>query len=144
MEGLRLLQKQHPTQVFVENKFAEPFAHKIYAGVDLFFMPSRFEPCGLGQLIAMRYGALPVVTPTGGLKDTVQTTTSRSVGTGFVARDTSPEGFLSAALNAMALMNDVPGWRSAQRRAMMADYSWKKSTTSYLALYDAALAQRAR
>src|SRR5262249_53716740 len=94
VKRLKALQEKFPSQVYVETRFAEPFAHKLYAGLDVFLMPSRYEPCGLGQLIAMRYGAVPVVTPTGGLIDTVDPVVSRSEGTGFVATDGTPGAFL--------------------------------------------------
>jgi len=84
-KDLRELERRFPAQIHVKSDFAETLAHKIYAGADIFLMPSRYEPCGLSQMIAMRYGAVPVVTPTGGLLDTVKDNRGNGEGTGFVA-----------------------------------------------------------
>jgi starch synthase len=92
--ALRTLARKYKGRVSATTEFDEALAHKIYGGADLFLMPSRFEPCGLGQMIGLRYGAVPVVTPTGGLKDTVSPASpDGSVGVGFVAErvDTAAE-----------------------------------------------------
>lgn len=133
------LQKRFPAQVRVRTDFAEPFAHKIYAGVDIFLMPSRFEPCGLSQLIAMRYGAIPVVTPTGGLLDTVQDVSKSGEGTGFVAEDITAVDFFSALSKALRFFKDRENWRALQARAMGRDFSWEKSIQDYLLLYESIL-----
>lgn len=131
---IQTLKNRFPAQVAFESTFAEPLAHKIYAGSDLFLMPSLFEPCGLGQMIAMRYGALPVVTPTGGLLDSVKPLPSKT-GCGFVASDISSVAFSAAILSALQFLQNEKLHRAAQVRAMKTDFSWKKSVAKYLALY---------
>lgn len=132
--ALNSLRTRFPSQVAVENSFADALAHKIYAGCDFFLMPSLFEPCGLGQMIAMRYGALPIVTPTGGLLDSVKPI-SKSSGNGFVSADTTPAAFDVAVSSALAFSSIEKNWRAAQKRAMKTDFSWAKSVPKYLALY---------
>jgi len=109
----------------------------IYAGSDMFVMPSLFEPCGLGQLIAMRYGSVPVVRATGGLADTVQDSI-----TGFMFYDYSWESFWQALARAIYIYNvDKVSWQQIQRNGMMADFSWKRSALGYQQLYEWALAR---
>jgi len=107
-------------------------AQLIYSGSDLFFMPSRFEPCGLGQMIAMRYGSVPVVRATGGLVDTVH-----DAETGFSFNDYSSGAFWEAVQRALFIYNvDQPLWQNIQRRAMHEDFSWTRSARSYQQLYE--------
>lgn len=115
------------------------FAPLIYAGSDLFLMPSLFEPCGLGQMIAMRYGSVPVVRATGGLADTVQDTIN-----GFTFNDYSTDAFWHALQRAIYIYNvDKESWRAIQRNGMTADFSWEKSGLGYQQLYEWALARTA-
>ncbi|MEK7534803.1 MAG: glycogen synthase [Patescibacteria group bacterium] len=111
-------------------RFDAALAQKIYAGSDLFLMPSRFEPCGLGQLIAMRYGTLPVVNLTGGLADTVIDNQ-----TGFVFTPLSAKNLLATIERATAVLHDHPSWQTMQRTAMKQDFSWAKSAARYLEIY---------
>ncbi len=136
--ALTALQRNYPRQMRFETQFAEPLAHKIYGGVDLFLMPSRYEPCGLGQMIAMRYGALPVVSPTGGLLDTVADADASLKGTGFVAEDRSLSGFLKAVNRGLGVLRQTPARGRLQKRAMGTDHSWDRSVGSYLDLYESA------
>jgi starch synthase len=109
----------------------------IYGGCDMFLMPSLFEPCGLGQLIAMRYGAVPVVRATGGLADTVQPGV-----TGFTFIDYHAEAFWHALHEALQrYRTDPEGWRAMQRRGMEADSSWQRSARAYRQLYEWAIAR---
>lgn len=111
-------------------------AHLLYAGSDLFLMPSLFEPCGLGQMIAMRYGSVPVVRSTGGLADTVQEGV-----TGFSFYDYSSESFGQAVQRAIYIYNvDRESWISIQKNGMQADFSWEKSARGYQQLYEWATA----
>lgn len=127
-----------PRAVSVRIGFDAALAQQIYAGSDLFLMPSRFEPCGLGQMIAMRYGSVPVVRQVGGLMDTVlpfDPATGR--GTGFVFNDYDPEQFWEAialALSIFRLQKD--SWKTCQRNGMQQDFSWTRSSREYLRLYD--------
>lgn len=111
-------------------RFDAVLAQKIYAGSDLFLMPSRFEPCGLGQMIAMRYGTLPVVNKTGGLADTVIDNQ-----TGFVLEPLSAKNLLTTIARALAVWHDHSSWATMQQTAMKQDFSWTKSAARYLEIY---------
>lgn len=112
----------------------ESLARLIYAGSDLFLMPSRFEPCGLGQLIAMRYGAVPVVRHTGGLADTVKDA-ARGNGNGFVFHSYSVEEMLGAIKRAEEAFYHSNEWQNLVRKNMKLDFSWKASVRKYQELY---------
>ena len=139
---LHELSRSHPARVAVRIEYNAPLAQRIYAGSDLFLMPSRFEPCGLGQLIALRYGAIPIVRNTGGLADTVQDyTASPDHGNGFVFEEYTGVALDDAILRAVSTVSDVDKRDALVRRAMMQDSSWDKSAKSYLSLYHRALCQ---
>ena len=115
--------------------YDEEIAHKTYAAGDFFLMPSKFEPCGLSQLISLRYGALPVVRSVGGLADTVFEYGSPE-GNGFLFSEYSTEGLLSAVGKALNVFwNDSAAFRSVQKKAMRSDFSWDRSAPLYLDLY---------
>lgn len=135
--ALRTLQRKYPGRVSVTTEFNEPLAHKIYGGADLFLMPSRFEPCGLGQMIALRYGAVPVVTPTGGLKDTVIPVSSDGGdGVGFVADRVDTWAYRSALQRAVRLFREQPdAWRALVQRGMALSFDWKESVRRYVDIY---------
>ncbi len=117
--------------------YAADLAPLIYGGSDLFLMPSRFEPCGLGQMIAMRYGSVPVVRATGGLADTVQDGV-----TGFTFYQYSADDFWRAVQRAIYIYRiDRDIWRRIQQHGMQADYSWTRSALGYQQLYDWAIAR---
>ncbi len=145
LAALRTLARKHPGRVAASSNFNEPLAHKIYAGADLFLMPSRFEPCGLGQMIALRYGAVPVVTPTGGLKDTVPPVSADGkAGAGFVAERTGTEAYRAALAAAVRRYRTEPRmWRSVVKRGMALVYDWKASAPKYVELYRRAIARNA-
>jgi len=127
--------KKHPTKVFVKTEFNERFAHKIYAGSDMFLMPSHFEPCGLGQMIAMIYGSVPIVRGVGGLKDTV-IPVGKNKATGFVFNNNSPESLRVEIEKALNLFKNKKLWLALQKNGMMKDFSWKISARKYMKLYD--------
>ncbi len=133
---LSRLAGRYPDRVGVRFDFDESLAHKIIAGSDLLLMPSRYEPGGLTQLYALKYGTVPVVRETGGLKDTVQELNLKTKdGNGFVFQAYQPADFLAAvnrALNTFAL-KDV--WPSVVTKIMQADFSWNKSAWDYIRLY---------
>ena len=134
------LQARFPDKVRVFLRFDEPLAHRIYAGCDLFLMPSRFEPCGLGQMIAMHYGAVPVVHKTGGLADTVLDYHERpDRATGFVFDAYTPEACIDALERALRVYRDREAWAAIQARGMKADFSWKGSAQKYVDVYRRAL-----
>lgn len=129
--GFQELAAAHPGRVAVRVGFDAGLAQQIYGGSDLFCMPSRFEPCGLGQLIAMRYGSVPVARRTGGLADTID-----DDATGFLFDDATPEALAAALERACAAHADRPRWDAIVRRAMAADHSWASSAGRYRDLYE--------
>ena len=114
--------------------FDGALAHLIEAGADIFVMPSRYEPCGLVQMIAMRYGAVPIVRATGGLRDTVRDHAAGN-GTGFVFEEPSVEALAGTIRRAIDLHRESRAWRTLQRRAARKDFSWDKSAKAYAAVY---------
>lgn len=117
-------------------KYDEALAHRIYAGSDFFLMPSKFEPCGLGQMISLRYGTIPIVRSTGGLADTiVDVTANPSRGNGFLFRDYTSGALLEAVRRAIEFYRSKRGWKAIVQRAMSSDMSWKASARQYAALY---------
>ncbi|MFO7604515.1 MAG: glycogen synthase GlgA [Gammaproteobacteria bacterium] len=140
------LAKQHPTRLKVVIGYNETLAHRIEAGSDIYLMPSTFEPCGLNQLYSLRYGTLPVVTPVGGLADTVVDSTPENIqnatANGFVLADKTAAALLAAVRHALSLYGQAETWRQLQLTAMSADNSWQASAGQYIALYEALLVQR--
>jgi starch synthase len=128
---------KYPDRLAVLTNFNEALAHLIYAGCDMFLMPSLFEPCGLGQLIAMRYGAVPIVRHTGGLVDTVtDLSDDLSTGTGFVFRDYNSQSMIGAIQRAInSYIENKGGWQQVMQRIMSQDFSWQNSARKYDALY---------
>lgn len=123
----------HPGFVFLRTAFDEPLAHLIYAGADYFLMPSLYEPCGLGQMIAQRYGTPPIARRTGGLQDTI-----RDGANGFLFDDPAP-GALVAAVRRATARWQRRGWRSLQARCMREDHSWNRSAIEYEKVYHFAI-----
>jgi starch synthase len=124
------LQKAFPDRVKVETRYDAGLARQIYAGSDMFLMPSRYEPCGLSQMIAMRYGCVPVVRAAGGLNDTV----THGV-TGFVFEKAHHMSLAAAIKSALKVYADCDKWRAIQRAGMAQDFSWENSAKKYLELY---------
>ncbi len=132
---LRQAANRYPQRLAVFVEFDDALARLIYAGCDMFLMPSRFEPCGLGQLISMRYGAVPVVRHTGGLVDTVQALAQDlSKGSGFVFQDYDSEAMLAAIQQAVNSYKKK-AWHNVMRRIMALDFSWQASARKYESLY---------
>ena len=132
---MRGAEAAHPGRVAALIRFDERLAHRIYAASDLFLMPSRYEPCGLGQMIAMRYGALPVVNRTGGLADTV-VDAAEDGGTGFVIPSLTPAGLLETLARAKGVLGTPGRLAALRRRGMRRDFSWNASALEYLRLYE--------
>ncbi len=127
---LKDLAQKYPLKFKALIKFDIKLAQEIYAGVDAFLMPSRFEPCGLGQMIAMRYGTLPIVHATGGLADTVDDKV------GFRFRKFSSKNLYNTIKKAINVYKNNPKkWQKMQKTAIQKDFSWKKSAKKYLNLY---------
>src|SRR3989442_1018586 len=135
------LAARYPEQVAIFLTFNTEQAQRIYAGSDMFLMPSRFEPCGLGQLIAMRYGSVPIVRSLGGLADTVQEYDPRSgEGNGFAFTNYDPWELFAAIVRALELYRFKDIWRTLQQRGMAADHSWQASALRYVEVYRNAIA----
>jgi starch synthase len=129
--------KKYPQSASISLKFDAVLAQKIYAASDMFFVPSRYEPCGLSQIISFKYGTIPVVRQTGGLKDTVQEFDPKSgEGTGFTFVEPKSEGLLSAVKKALSVYKDKPLWMSLVKSVMGLDYSWKASAKEYIKLFN--------
>jgi len=126
-----------PDRISVSIEFNEKLAHRIYAGADIFLMPSIFEPCGLGQMISLHYGTIPVVRETGGLKDTIIDIHQDSErGNGFIFREAKPEAFFNALKRAVKTYRDEPGtWLEMVNRGLQSDFSWNRSAREYISIY---------
>ncbi len=124
---------RYPEHMRVLLRYDDGIAKKIYAGSDLFLMPSRYEPCGLGQLIALRYGAVPLVRKTGGLADTVQDYNERSGrGTGFVFEEYTAAALVGCIRRAIALYDNKKKWKHLVQTCMKKDFSWPHSAREYV------------
>jgi starch synthase len=135
-QGLRQLAERFPERIYVDTEFAEPKEHRLLAGADFLLMPSLYEPCGLTQMRAQRYGALPVVRRVGGLADTVEDQV-----TGFLFDEYTPEGLRMALARATGLYEGDPEvWKEHVIEAMNRDFGWAASAEKYLDLYRRALA----
>jgi len=125
------------SQVRAITEFSAPLAHKIYGGADLIIIPSRYEPCGLTQMIGMRYGCVPLARATGGLKDTIidyhGSNSKRS--NGFLYNDASSHALADCLRRALEVYQDQRRWGGLQRRGIKEDFSWKTSASNYLSLY---------
>jgi len=142
-DELREAARAHPAQIAVRIGYDEELARRIYAGADAFLMPSRFEPCGLGQLIALRYGTVPIVRRTGGLADTVtEFDPARRSGTGFIFDAFAADALVDAVRRAAAAYRQPALWRALVRNAMTEDFSWEASAREYATLYGKALKAR--
>ena len=125
----------HPDSLAFVEGYDESLSHLMFAGADLYLMPSRFEPCGLTQMQAMRYGAIPVVTAVGGLVDTVADSDRHRTGTGFVADRAATEDLLATLFRAERRVRDRRRRTAIQKRGMAIDWSWREPAREYLALY---------
>jgi starch synthase len=127
------LRKNYPGKVFVRFAFDNAMAHLIYGGSDIFLMPSKYEPCGLGQMIAMRYGTVPLARKTGGLADTVFEEDGRQ--NGFLFQEYSAASLLEAYRRALKTYERKEEWLEIMKRGMERDSSWRASADRYLQLY---------
>ena len=126
---------RRPDGLHFRPAFDDRFARLSYAGGDIFLMPSLFEPCGLSQMISMRYGTVPVVRAVGGLADTVFDVDAGPRGTGFTFEDLSPGALAGAVKRALAHFAEPRRWSQLRKRCMERDFSWDPSARSYLSLY---------
>nr|WP_246629133.1 glycogen synthase GlgA [Mesobacillus maritimus] len=127
---------QYPNQCKVFIGFDEDLAHRVYAGADLFLMPSKFEPCGLSQLIALRYGSIPIVRETGGLNDTVKSYNGEAgKGNGFTFTNFNAHDMLFTIDRALSYYEDTASWNKLVENVMQMDFSWARSAKIYQQLY---------
>ena len=135
-EHFKNLQFRHPTKISANITFDNGLAHRIYAGSDIFLMPSLFEPCGLGQLIALRYGSIPIVRETGGLKDTIISYNEQTgEGNGFSFTSYCAKDLFCTLERTLEVYKDKIIWSSITTQAMTSDNSWEKSATKYKEIY---------
>jgi len=137
VKKLRRLGRERPQRMGLRIQYNDRWAHLVMAGSDFVLIPSRYEPCGLTQMYALRYGTIPVVARTGGLVDTVRDETEKpGRGTGFMMRGSTPGDLLEAARRGIAFLRADQGlWRKMQRRAMAEDFSWDRAAREYIDLY---------
>jgi len=136
-DWFRGLAWRHPTKVSSNIYFSDEMAQRIYAGASIFLMPSAYEPCGIGQLIAMRYGTIPVARATGGLVDTIiPYNKSTQEGNGFLFPDYNAHDMMYTLKKALTLFRDFNSWKALMQNAMNTDYSWARSAKEYKALYE--------
>ena len=134
--ALRAFADAYPSRLSFTEGYDEPLAHEIFAACDLTIVPSRYEPCGLTQMYALRYGTIPVVRATGGLADTIQHfDAATGLGNGSVFRDADPQGVLWGVRTALAWFDDPATWSQLVRNAMAADFSWPNQMPHYEDLY---------
>ena len=137
-EMLRHFAWKYPNKVSANIYYSDDLSHKIYAATDAFLMPSKFEPCGLSQLMALKYGSIPIVRETGGLRDTVESYNEfEHIGTGFTFYNYNAHELMDTIRKAEKLYyNDKEEWNNMMKRAMEKDFSWQASAKKYQEMYD--------
>ena len=138
--GARQLEAEFPYRVRSVIRFDSQLARRMYGSGDMLLMPSRYEPCGLAQMIAMRYGCLPVARATGGLRDTVIDQQTPENSTGFLFENSTPEALAAALRRAIAAFTERESWQARQICGMAQDFSWQRSAQAYMQLYHKLLA----
>jgi starch synthase len=133
--SVRQLEAEFPYRVRAAIRFDAQLSRRMYGGGDMLLMPSRYEPCGLAQMIGMRYGCIPVARATGGLRDTIIDLPTHENSTGFLFEDSTPEAFAAALRRALAAYSDPSGWQARQRFGMRQDFSWERSARTYTQIY---------
>jgi starch synthase len=128
--ALRAIADRAPNRIVVETNFSEELEHRLLAGADMCLMPSQYEPCGLTQMRAQRYGTIPIARRVGGLADTIEDNV-----TGFLFDDYTPDDFTRAVARAIDQFEEPDGWLAMMRAAMARDFGWDQSATKYLNLY---------
>ena len=130
----RELCDRYPGKISVRIGFVPSLARKIYAAADLFLMPSKSEPCGLSQMVALRYGTVPIVRETGGLRDSI-TDSGDGKGNGFTFKTYNAHDMLDAMHRALDAYYNKPHWKELVKRAMECDFSWGRSSNEYIKMY---------
>ncbi|MGA2490462.1 MAG: glycogen/starch synthase, partial [Anaerolineales bacterium] len=135
-EACRSLEKDHPDRIRAAIRFDANLSRRMYAGGDILLMPSRYEPCGLAQMMAMRYGCVPLARATGGLQDTIiDLGDSEDTGTGFLFKPALATAFSKTLHRALEVFPDQERWSALQKRGMSQDFSWENSAIQYVKLY---------
>jgi starch synthase len=134
-ESAHRMEAELPGKVRAALRYDAFLARRMYAGGDILLMPSRYEPCGLAQMIAMRYGCLPMARATGGLRDTITDNPTGKTSTGFLFATASPEAFAKSLVRALEQYKNHETWQAMQLRAMLQDFSWQKSAIDYAKIY---------
>ena len=134
------IQKKYPGKIAIKLEFNPCLTHKIAAGVDIFLIPSRYEPCGLNQLISFRYGSVPVVRATGGLRETVKAVSADTqTGNGFLFKEYSSRALLGALKEAVCSYRKTCSWKRIMLNGLEEDYSWENAAKRYARLYQSSL-----
>jgi len=142
-QAVHRLASTYPDFVRAQITYNEKLSRHIYAGADILLMPSRYEPCGLSQMIAMHYGCLPIARATGGLSDTIQDPTNTDQSTGFLFKLATSEALADTILRALMVYSKDPHtWHTMQIRAMQIDFSWNRSALEYIKQYKILLDRR--
>jgi starch synthase len=136
-EDARRLQAEYPDRVRAVIRFDPGLSRRIYGGSDAILIPSRYEPSGLTQMIAMRYGCVPIARATGGLRDTIKDYHEEKNGTGFLFSKEDPVEMADTLGRALDVFQNTRRWRGIQRRGMQQDFSWRRSAQAYFNLYQA-------
>ncbi len=131
-ELLQDMVKKYPKVISLHLKFDDALAHKIYAGSDIFLMPSKYEPCGLGQMISLKYGTIPLVFKTGGLADTV------TKDNGFVFDKYNKDDLVKTIAEAVKAFEDKNRWNELIKKAMQCNFSWEVAAKNYMRIYEKA------
>jgi starch synthase len=134
-EAMRAIEVDFPRRARAVIRYDVELSRRIYAGADILLLPSRYEPCGMSQMIAMRYGCVPLARAVGGLCDTVQDFDQTPDSTGFLFKDEDPESLAQAIRRSWAVYRKRREWKALQLRGMRRDFSWKKTAIQYLDLY---------
>ncbi len=133
-DSLRDLQERFPSKLRTFLEFNSALSHRMYAGGDILLMPSRYEPCGLSQMIAMRYGCIPVARAVGGLRDTIHSEVEGNR-TGYLFNEADQSAFVKAVGHALRDYAQKSRWKEIQARAMSMDFSWEQSASAYLHVF---------
>ena len=128
------LEETNPDRVRAVLKFDAQLSRRMYGGGDMILMPSRYEPCGLAQMIAMRYGCIPIARATGGLKDTIQDAHQPDA-TGFLFKESKSKDLAETIIRAFQYFSNITIWREMQQRGMQMDFSWQRSALAYAQVY---------